>query len=272
MINAKYGLRDIALRSLELVMGAVLEHRLLSPYNNDFLESAEAKQYRAQEWMNIFADVSQKSYRRLIYDDPRFESYFRQATPIDVIEQLRIGSRPPSRHKKAGIENMRAIPWVFSWMQSRHALTGWFGVGSGLHHIIDKGGISDLQALAKKWPFFRNLIADTEIVLAVADMDIAARYAALADSTLSDIFENIRTEYFLTRTTVCQILNTTDILQDEPILARSIKLRNPYVDPMSLLQIDLLKRWRAGDRKDPKLLSALFSTVKGIARGLQSTG
>jgi phosphoenolpyruvate carboxylase len=280
IIDAKYGLRDIAMRTLELMSGAVLEATAREPTRMH----GDAQHERQRKWseaLDYFAEQSRNAYRELVYGDPDFYTYFRDATPIDVIERLSIGSRPLSRRAKQGIENLRAIPWVFSWMQNRQIITGWYGVGAGLEKTRDAFGMARLREMAEHWPFFANLLADVEMVLAKADMPIGAHYAALAGDVGERIFPRVLAEFGLTRRLVGELLMTPSetresseipLLEREPMLQRAIRLRNPYVDPMSLLQVDLLRRWRATDRQDAELQRALFTSVKGIARGLQNTG
>lgn len=277
IIDAKYGLRDIAMRTLELMSGAVLEATARETQGNP-------QQGHQQEWseaLGYFAEQSRNAYRELVYGDPDFYTYFRDATPIDVIERLTIGSRPLSRRTKQGIENLRAIPWVFAWTQNRQIITGWYGVGAGLQKTRDTFGMPLLREMAEHWPFFANLLADVEMVLAKADMPIGAHYAALAGEVGERVFPRVLAEFALTRQTVGELLmagsetrevGEIPLLEREPMLQRAIRLRNPYVDPMSLLQVDLLRRWRATERQDAELERALFTTVKGIARGLQNTG
>jgi len=265
IINAKFGLRGIAERTLEVMTGAVLEvtarHTKPKPPHPQWVVA-----------MATAADAARRSHGELAHNHPDFIPYFRAATPIDVIERLRIGSRPPSRRSGGGVENLRAIPWVFAWMQSRHLLPGWFGVGSGLDQAAQAHGESVLEDMAGGWPFFANLLADVEMVLAKADMAIASRYAQLADAHGDCIFPIIESEFQMTTHWVARLQGVTTVLDREPILQRAIRLRNPYVDPMSLLQVDLLQRWRAGDRCDKDLEDALVATIRGIARGLQNTG
>jgi phosphoenolpyruvate carboxylase len=277
IIDAKYGLRDIAMRTLEVMSSAVVEATEMETHG-------DAAYGLQQEWfraLDYFAEQSRHVFRELVYGEPDFYTYFRDATPIDVIERLYIGSRPLSRRTKQGIENMRAIPWVFAWMQNRQIIPGWYGVGTGLHRARDVFGMAVLRDMAERWPFFANLLADVEMVLAKTDMRIGERYAALAGSVGDRIFPRILAEFALTRQLVVEILmlpgetrESTQIplLEREPMLERTIRLRNPYVDPMSLLQVDLLRRWRATDRQDSELERALLTSVKGIARGLQNTG
>jgi phosphoenolpyruvate carboxylase len=265
IIHAKYGLRGIALRTLELVTGAVLESAA-APSDAGALPP---------EWLTAMGEVASRArstYRSLVWEDPDFVPYFRGATPIDVIERLEIGSRPASRRSGGGVENLRAIPWVFAWTQNRHLLPGWYGVGSGLEAAVARCGEDTLSQMAADWPFFSTLLADVEMVLAKADMGIAERYAGLAGETGANLFPRVLAEYGRTRDLVCRIRGISEPLEREPVLARSIMLRNPYVDPISLLQVDLLGRWRAGGRSDPDLEEALKETVRGIARGMQNTG
>ncbi len=265
VINEKYGLRSIALRTLEQMTAAVL-HASSRPRPIDPREAG----WHAM--MDLLAGTSRTAYRALVYDDPLFYDYFRSATPIDVIEQMRIASRPPSRRAGTGVENLRAIPWVFAWMQSRHLLPGWYGLGRGLDAVVDRHGAEATMEMVRDWPFLRALLDDAEMVLAKADMGIAAHYAALAGDSGVDVFAGIRAEYDRTVHALLSLKGTNDILDDDPVLRRSIRLRNPYVDPMSLLQVDLLRRWRATGRQDSDLFQALLTSVNGIAHGLRNTG
>jgi phosphoenolpyruvate carboxylase len=265
IINAKYGLRGIALRTLELMTGAVLESSAL-----DSTRSEPKAEWR--DAMDTVAAAARAAFRSLVYENPDFIAYFRQATPIDIIERLEIGSRPASRREGGGIESLRAIPWVFSWMQNRHLLPGWYGIGRGLEAAADAHGDTVLYEMAREWPFFATLLADVEMALAKADMGIAERYSHLAGKLGDDLFPRLRDEYDHTADRICRIFDTGVVLERDPVLRRSIQLRNPYVDPISLLQVDLLARWRAGGRHDPELEDALKATVRGIARGMQNTG
>jgi phosphoenolpyruvate carboxylase len=191
---------------------------------------------------------------------------------VDVIERMAIGSRPPSRRSGEGLDNLRAIPWVFAWTQSRHTLPGWYGLGAGLEAAESEHGPEVLRVMAERWPFFANLLADASMALAKADLDIAAEYAGLAGEAERTVFGEIAAAYRSTEAAVLRVLGAEALLDGEPLLREIIRLRNPYVDPMSLIQVDLLRRWRTGDRKDATLERALFSTVRGIARGLRNTG
>jgi len=277
VINAKYGLRGIAMRTLEQTTSAVMRATTLP----------RAHDAREETWTTIMNDIgrdSRDAYRALVYDGQRFVEYFRRATPIDVIQRMTIGSRPASRvsgghvsephdNGKAGeIERLRAIPWVFAWTQSRHLLPGWYGLGTALDRAAERHGTGTLGEMVRDWPFLRALIDDIEMVLAVADLSIAARYARLAGELGNQYFPPIRAEFDRTVAHVLALKQEQALLDSDPALQRSILLRNPYVDPMSLLQIDLLQRWRAEGRPDNEVFRALLASVRGIAQGLQSTG
>jgi phosphoenolpyruvate carboxylase len=267
-INARYGLRGIAMRTLEQAVGAVaLATALPRP--------VEPREARWTAIMDEIARDSRAAYRALVYDQPGFVEYFRLATPIDVIERMEIGSRPPTRDDATGgseIERLRAIPWVFAWTQSRHLLPGWFGLGTGLEQAVQRHGQTALMEMAREWPFLRTLADDVELVLATADLGIAARYAGLAGETGVRLFPAIRAEYDRTVSHVLLLKGSAALLDQDPAMQRSILLRNPYVDPMSLLQVELLARWRAAGSGDGELFWGLLATVRGIAQGLQGTG
>jgi phosphoenolpyruvate carboxylase len=265
VIDAKYGLPQIALRNLERMLGAIVLRRA---------ESSDAPA-PPPNWMDIgdtVSSVARRTYRTLVYEDPRFTPYFRHGTPIDVIERMVIGSRPASRRSGSGVQDLRAIPWVFSWTQCRAMLTGWYGLGSGLEAAKEAHGIDALSEAAARWPFLDALLGDVEMVLAKADLEIASNYTDLAPEGSRPIFDAVRGEYERTESAILEIRGTTALLDGDLTLQRSIRLRNPYVDPMNVLQVDLLRRWRADDRPDGALLDALLATVNGIARGLQNTG
>ncbi len=265
IINAKFGLRGIAARTLEQTLSAVA-------VATGAPRPASPEEPRWQVVMNTVASQSRTAYRRLVYEDPQFTGYFRLSTPIDVIERMQIGSRPASRRPDAGIEGLRAIPWVFAWTQSRQIIPGWFGVGSGLQSAIDEHGRDIVAEMIDGWMFFANLVSDLEMVLAKADMDIAARYARLAGPRLAYIFDAIRDEFDRTCDLVLDLKGASTLLDAEPVVQRAIRLRNPYVDPMSMMQVDLLRRWRETGSKDHDLERALVNSVNGIAQGLQNTG
>ena len=265
IINAKYGIRGIALRNLEQAASSVVIATAVP----------RPARPRAPQWhaaMETLAGTSRRAYRALVYEEPDFYRYFREATPIDVIERMRIGSRPAARHAREGVHSLRAIPWVFAWTQSRHLLPGWYGFGTGLAAALEAHGEELLREMADGWPFLDALFDDLEMVLAKADMDVAARYDELAPPELRRFGALIRAEFERTVALVLELKRSERLLDDDPVLRRAIRLRNPYVDPMSLLQVDLLARWRSVDRDDDALFAALLASVNGIAQGLQNTG
>jgi phosphoenolpyruvate carboxylase len=265
IINEKYGLRGIALRTLEQVTGSVaLATAMPHHRGND-----------EPEWhdmMDIIAKESRRVYRKLVYETPGFYDYFRRATPIDLIERMRIGSRPSSRRSQSGIQDLRAIPWVFSWTQSRCMLPGWFGIGSGIRKAAEQFDDTEFREMFAEWYFMRALTADAEMVLAKADLGIAKLYSKLAGDLHEEFFPIIEAEYELTHDLILDYTGREHLLEGDAFLQRAIMLRNPYVDPMSLMQVDLLARWRASKHKDDALFNALLASVNGIAQGLQNTG
>ena len=222
--------------------------------------------------MTTIANRSNLKYRGLVYGDPSFVNYFRHATPIDVIERMQIGSRPASRNQGTAIEDLRAIPWVFAWTQSRHIIPGWYGFGTGLQTAIEEHGEEIVRTMVSNWNFFKTLFYDVEMVLAKTDMAIANHYTQLAEAETHHFFAAIQQEYELTKKIVLNLRGIDALLDEDPTLQRAIRLRNPYVDPMSLLQVDLLKRWRASNREDDEIFTALLASINGIAHGLQNTG
>lgn len=264
VIHRKYGIRALALRNLEESAGAVLQATL----------RPRVRDARIARWRGIaddLAGISRAHYRALVHAHDDFPAYFRAATPIDVIERLHIGSRP-SKRRQGGIEALRAIPWVFAWSQNRSGLTGWYGVGTALAHGVDAHGRDALAAMARDWPFFAAMLDDVEMLMAKSDLAIFERYSQLAGDAHAALFPGIADEFARTRDTLLAIRGRDALLAGDYRLRLSIRLRSPYVDPISLLQIDLLRRWRAGGREDDALLRALVATVNGIAAGIQNTG
>jgi phosphoenolpyruvate carboxylase len=264
VVNQSYGLRPIAMRTLERTFASVA------------LATAHADQVPASAAdcaaMRTLAKHSLDAYRRLTFGGPLFFEYFRAVTPLDVIERMHIGSRPAMRPGGAGVAALRAIPWVFAWTQSRHMLPGWFGFGTGLAAAFDEHGEAALGRMVAQWPFFRHLLDDVEAMLARTDMEIAAHYDAMAGAALRVYCEPIRREFDLTVECVLRLRGTPHLVDSDPTLQRAITLRNPYIDPMHLMQVDLLRRWRSTGRRDQALFGALRATINGIAQGLQATG
>ena len=265
VIHRKYGIRAIALRNLEQMTGAVLRASLRP-------RPPEPREAHWREMAAHIAATARAHYRGLVYETPGFVDYFRAATPIDVIERLRIGSRPSKRGNAGGVSSLRAIPWVFAWSQNRCGLTAWLGVGTGLAHGIEKFGHAAVAEMARDWPFFATLVDDVEMVLAKSDLGIFERYSQLAGDAHALFFPGIAAEFHRTRDTILALKGSDQLLAGDFRLRQSIRLRNPYVDPISLLQVDLLARWRAADRPEDATFHALVTTVNGIAAGIQNTG
>ncbi|MFQ5636137.1 MAG: phosphoenolpyruvate carboxylase, partial [Gammaproteobacteria bacterium] len=266
LVNAKYGVRAIALRTLEQTTAAVAKATAL-PRKESPKERGEW-----HKMMEVISAASKQRYQTLIYEPPDFFDYFRTATPVDAIERIRFGIRPATPVATGSVNHLREVPWDYSWTQSRHMLPGWFGFGSGLTSAIDQFGLPAVREMAEGWYFFRALIYDVETVLAKTDLNIAARYSALAGDLHERFFPIMRAEFDLSVEQILTIKRQQVLLEKQATLRRSIRLRNPYIDPMSLLQVDLLKRWRAGGREDDALFSALIASINGIARGLQDSG
>jgi phosphoenolpyruvate carboxylase len=266
-VKQGYGLRPIAMRTLERAFNALS------------LTTAAARRGRLPPddpaWVQIAALLAQASaaaYRRLVYEQPRFHEFFQTVTPIDVIERMQIGSRSVHRSESAGIAGLLPVPWVFAWSQTRYMLPGWYGAGAGLAAVAAQVGLARLRETCSSWFFLSNLIDDVETMLARADLDIADYYLGLVPGALRPFAGDIRAEYQSACEQILAIKGTAELLDSDPTLQRSIRLRNPYVDPMNLMQVDLLQRWRAGGREDRDLFEALLASVGGIAQGLQSTG
>jgi len=267
VVNQSYGLRPIAMRTLERAFSA-----LALAVGQARRGALVAVDPRHQACAATVAEASLGAYRRLVFGEPDFQDYFRQVTPIDVIERMQIGSRAAYRTAATTIDSVRAVPWVFAWFQSRHLLPGWFGAGAGLGAAIQAHGLATLQAACSQWQFLRALVDDVEAMLARADLEIAHAYEELVDPPLRRRFDVIRAEYEAARQHILAIKGYAELLDGEAQLQRSIQLRNPYVDPMNLMQVDLLRRWRATGREDRDLFEALLASVSGIAQGLQATG
>jgi phosphoenolpyruvate carboxylase len=267
----KYSDAALAERNLELMVAASLE-ALARPGSAQSDAGEEAK------WEAAMEEMSEKAfafYRERIVDDPDVLTYFEEATPVRELEHARIGSRPARRSEARGLRDLRAIPWVFGWMQSRHVLPGWFGVGYALEQFAgtDPGRERLLQTMTKEFPFFSDFIGNVEIGMAKADLTIAHRYAGLVtDEGLRErVFGMIAEEFERTRRMILRVTGQKELLSSNPVLARSIRLRNPYVDPLSLIQFALLRRKQAGEESED-LNYALAATINGIAAGLRNTG
>ncbi len=269
VISTKYGNPDTGRRNLEVLLAATLEASLTDHENQ--VEPAE--QFHAV--MDELSARAFNAYRGLVYETPGFTTYFRQSTVVSEIASLNIGSRPASRKASDRIEDLRAIPWVFSWAQCRLMLPGWYGFGSAVEgYLADHpDGLATLRRMLKSWPFFRSLLSNMDMVLAKTDLAIASRYAELvADTELRErIFSRIQAEWTLTRSHLLAIEEQDELLADNPLLSQSLKLRAPYMDPLNHLQVELLKRHRSGDT-DERLARGIHLSINGIASGLRNSG
>ena len=269
VIAAKYGNPELGRRNLEVLAAATLEATLLHAN-----EAAPKPAYLLA--MQELSDLAFKAYRGLVYETEGFNRYFRESTVIGEIANLNIGSRPASRTKSQAIEDLRAIPWVFSWAQCRLMLPGWYGFGSAIKAYTSKHGAAGtelLKEMARDWPFFKTLLSTMDMVLAKTNIAIASRYADLvSDKALREaIFGRLSDELEQSRSGLLAMTGHAALLEGNPLLARSIRNRFPYVDPLNHLQIELLKRHRAGD-EDNRVVLGIHLTINGIAAGLRNSG
>lgn len=270
VLNWKYADPVLAERNLELMIAASLE-ALLRP-------GAVPDPEKQAAWHAALEEMSAEAfacYRSEIVENADLLTYFEEATPVREFELAKSGSRPARRGDRPALEDLRAIPWVFGWMQSRHVLPAWFGVGYALERFATRHPAHPerLREMLRLFPFFSDLVRNVELGMAKADMSIARLYADLVqDRALAErVFALLQREFERTRTMVLAVTGQRALLENNPVLARSIRLRNPYVDPMSLIQVDLLRRRRAGDN-GPELADALAATIHGISSGLRNTG
>ena len=271
VIASKYANPDIGRRNLETLVAATLEATLLQPTKaatKAFLQAAEQ-----------LSQASMGAYRKLVYETPGFADYFFSATPIREIAELNIGSRPASRKATQAIEDLRAIPWGFSWGQCRLTLPGWYGFGAAVDAFLHANGADPkrqlglLQKMYRQWPFFKTLLSNMDMVLAKSDLALASRYSELvSDARLRKrIFSSIEAEWLRTAEALAKITEEPDRLASNPALARSIRHRFPYIDPLHHLQVELVRRWRAG-QTDERLKNGIHISINGIAAGLRNTG
>ena len=269
VLNWKYADPILAEWNLELMIAASLEA---------FTRPTFAGESQHDVWEEAIEEMSQEAYRvyrRDIADDPDVLEYFEQATPVNELDSARIGSRPARRSKGRRLEDLRAIPWVFGWMQSRHAVPAWFGVGHALEHFSEKNAANEplLRQMARGFPIFSDLLRNVELGMAKADLGIAREYSALVKNSAlrKRVFSMLEAEFLRTRHMILRITGQRELLARNRVLARSIRLRNPYVDPMSLIQVELLRRKQHG-QKTSELEYPLGATINGIAAGLHNTG
>ena len=269
MIQAKFGLPGIAARTLELYTTATVEATLQR-------EGEIPVEWR--ESMRRIADSSREAYRSFV-DDATFIEYFRTATPLEELSGLNIGSRPARRKSGTGLASLRAIPWIFAWTQMRLMVPSWLGVAEGLGRELESGGEERLRTMYRDWPFFRSTLDLIEMVLAKAAPRIAEHYERrLVPDRLRPIGATLRERYSGAVEAVLRVTGHEGLLAENPVLRRSIDVRNPYVDPINLVQVDLLRRWRDlspdahGSPEETSLRDALLLTVNGVAAGMRNTG
>ncbi|WP_128895264.1 phosphoenolpyruvate carboxylase [Longirhabdus pacifica] len=274
VLSSRYSMKGIAYRSLEQASHAMIKSSFLSKNpGNDIEDDA---------WKDIMSGISkaaQNKYQDLIFREKDFVTFFKESTPLSEISELNIGSRPSKRKNSDKFEDLRAIPWVFSWTQSRYLLPAWYAAGTGLqsYYQDDENRMQELQHMYEKWPFFRSLIDNLQMALAKADLHIAEEYSGLIrDNNIQQkIFAYIEAEYKLTSDLILKITDQNEILDNVPVIQESIRLRNPYVDPLSYLQVQLLTELRSKREEGEEatsLLRQVLLTINGIASGLRNTG
>lgn len=272
VISSKYAEREIGRRNLETLAAATIEATL---FGHDTIGENAERYYQAMESL---ASTSFAAYRSLIYETPEFKEFFLESTAIREMSGLHIGSRPPSRTNSEAIEDLRAIPWVFSWSLNRIMLPGWYGFGFAVEAFVTNEkqpgqGLALLQEMYRNWPFMQTLLSNMDMVLAKTDMGIASRYAELVSNITvrEQIFARIQGEWKRSNKWLFAVTGNTELLQDNPTLARSIRNRTPYIDPLNHLQVELLRRYRSGE-DSPEVKRAIHLTINGVSAGLRNSG
>ena len=263
-IGAKYGLRGIAIRTLEQSVGSLLEVAATPP-------ELDPRTPKWDELMQLIADGSHQAYRELVGSSAEFDVYYRAATPIDVIDDLNMVSER-DRDEEEISAYVRARRWEFAWVQNRCLMPAWYGFARGVDAALERHGEQEICEMFESWPFARVVISDIEQSLAKVDIEIARRYSELAGPLHEKFFSQIRDEYDRSVEFVLRLTGQSKLLESAPTIRRAIRLRNPYVDPMSFLQVDLLRRWREAGCRDDATLKALRASINGIAHGMQNTG
>ncbi|RDW21344.1 phosphoenolpyruvate carboxylase [Oceanobacillus arenosus] len=273
VLSSRYLLEDIAYRNLEQAASALFEASVRVASVPDKVE------LRKPEWelaMEAMSEKALKKYQSLVFDDPDFLTYFHQATPLTELDALNIGSRPMSRKNSQRFEDLRAIPWVFAWTQSRHMIPAWYAAGSGLQSFIaeEDGNLEILQTMYKEWPFFQVTINNLQKALLTGDMTSAKEYLELVEDTkvAKRIFGDIVDEYERTKEAVLQISGNEALLSHSPNIQESVQLRNPYVDPLNFLQVDLIRKLRETENPPEDLVTDVLLTINGVAAGLVNVG
>ena len=276
VIASKYADPAVGSINLATLVAATMEATLVGS-RDEAIDVADGEDELFMETMEALSGLAFQAYRSLVYETPGFIRYFREATPINEIGDLNIGSRPASRKSSDRIEDLRAIPWVFSWGQSRHSLPGFYGFGTAVRTFLSEDRpkrLALLRSMYARWPFFGTLVDKLEMVLAKTDMGIAARYAGLVrDGKLrAAIFGRIEREHDDTLAAVFAITGAKTLLQGNPSLSHSLRNRTPYIDPLNHLQVELLRRLRAGKGDADEIRRAVHLTINGVAAGLRNSG
>jgi phosphoenolpyruvate carboxylase len=269
VIAGKYSNPEMGRSNLEILAAATFEAALVQPE-----QAAPREEFLAA--MEELSAHAFRVYQALVYETPGFERYFWESTVIGEIANLHIGSRPASRKKSTRIEDLRAIPWVFGWAQCRLMLPAWFGFGTAVKEWTQAHpvrGMELLQAMSREWPFFQTLLSNMDMVLAKSDIAISSRYMQLVeDADLREtIFARLRAEWHDSVAALLSILDQRTLLERNPLLARTIRNRFPYIDPLNHVQLELLRRYRAGDA-DERVVQGIHLTINGIAAGLRNSG
>jgi phosphoenolpyruvate carboxylase len=265
VVASKYGNPEVGRRTLERMVAA----SLLA----DISPETDAADDELGEVFGEFSASAYRAYRDLVYETEGFETYFRQSTPLPEISDLKIGSRPPSRTSSTSIDDLRAIPWVFSWSQARTMLPGWYGFGAAATALQKADRGAELTELYRRSPFFRTIVSNLEMVLAKSNLEIGERYAELVEDTslAGRIFSRISAEWSATTDAVLTLTGQKSLLESNPALSESIRLRLPYIDALNLLQLDLLRRRRSG-ADDEETLRGIHMSINGISAGLRNSG
>ncbi|WEG14645.1 phosphoenolpyruvate carboxylase [Pullulanibacillus sp. KACC 23026] len=273
VLSSRYQLYEIAYRSLEQATSALLTASAHVSNDSEFSRKHDTKWVEAMEDMSA---ASLRKYQSLVFEDPDFLTYFKQATPLLELGALNIGSRPMSRKGSDRFEDLRAIPWVFAWTQSRQLLPAWYAAGTGIQTFIEKDAdhLNLLKQMYKSWPFFRSTVDNLQMALTKADLKTAVEYIDMVEDkeVANRIFNNIVDEYERTKSVLLQITESEELLDQTPTIQASVRLRNPYVDPLNFLQVDLISKSRQTEEKDDDLFNEVLLTISGIAAGLRNTG
>ncbi|PLR95077.1 phosphoenolpyruvate carboxylase [Bacillus sp. T33-2] len=273
VLSSRYLLEDIAYRSLEQATSTLLQ---TAAHVSKESEQGHIRDPRWVDAIEEISDVALRKYQSLVFADPDFITYFNQATPLKELGELHIGSRPMSRKNSSKFENLRAIPWVFAWTQSRQLFPAWYAAGSGLESFASKSAanLKILQEMYKEWPFFRSTIDNLQMALMKADITTAKEYTSLVeDKTIGErIFNNIVEEYSKTKDILLKITCDEELLDHTPNIKDSVYRRNPYVDPLNFIQVELIKELRSQEEPDDELLTQVLLTISGVSAGMRNTG